>query len=105
MATKNNTAAENVESFEVAEETAVPRQSKPEAKVTSIKKNEEPEFYDDEIAEAAGKLHSIVKNAKRLTKDKRVVAGAVTTLLLTVGVVVARKRNTVEDDVNETPEA
>lgn len=104
MATKNNTAAENVESFEVAEETAVPRQSKPEAKVTSIKKNEEPEFYGDDV-ETGSKLNSIVKNAKRLAKDKRVVAGAVTTLLLTVGVVVARKRNTVEDDVNETPEA
>jgi hypothetical protein len=94
-----NAAHEVVEEIsEVAEKVAEKAKNVKDATVTAIKKNEEPEFYGEDGNE------SLLSKAKRLARDKRVVTGAVTALLLATGVVIVRKRNTVvEDDVNETP--
>lgn len=98
MATNNKNAATAASSEEELTETPkVPHQDG--AKVTSIKKHDEPVF-DDEID---GDV-SLVEKAKRLLKNKRVVAGAITTAVLAGAVLVIRSRNSVEE-TDETPEA
>lgn len=94
---KNNASASDA----VEEDVKVPHQhaEKVAATVTEIKKSNEPVF-DGETSENI----TLIGKAKRLVKDKRVVAGAATVALLTIGVFVARKRNSVEE-TDETPEA
>jgi hypothetical protein len=91
---KNAAAAETAE---VVEEKSVPHQ----AKVTSITKDdgEKVSYYG---ADDDNEKLSLVEKAKRLVKDKRVIAGATSVALLSVGVLIARKRNTVDEN-DETP--
>jgi hypothetical protein len=100
--TTKNTAAKDLPTEEHTEADAtLPHQKAPKAaSVTSI--NKEPEFFgedDDNYTDGS----SIVAKAKRLAKNKRVIAGAVTTGVLTLAVLVIRKRNTVDEQENETP--
>lgn len=95
-ATSKNTTAESAD----VEEKVVPEQAKSkDATVTAIKGSKEPKFDDEDIE------LTLVEKAKQLVKNKRVIAGAATVALLSVGVLVARKRNTVDEQENETPEA
>ena len=100
MATKSNAAETPAEA---AEETHVPHQtSKTEpAKVSSIRKSEEPEFYGEDETDG----DSLKAKALRLLKNRKVIAGVVTTTVLGAAVLVIRKRNGAEQDVEETPEA
>lgn len=98
MATKNTSAEaqENAVEEQIPETNEVPKpRSQKSANVTSIKKNDEPEFYDGDNTEGA---ESFLGKAKRLARNKKVVVGTVTTLLLAAGVIVARNRNSVVDD-------
>jgi cell division protein FtsL len=103
MTTSKNAAKELPISDETEElDATVPQQKAPKAaSVTSIKKDQEPDFYGEDDDFDGGS--SLVQRAKRLAKNKRVIAGAVTTGVLTLAVLVIRKRNTVEDEQNETP--
>lgn len=77
--------------------TEVPEQaSSKDATVTAIKRSDE-ETFGDETA-VGGRLHSIVKKAKSIATNKQVIGGAIATALLTAGVFVIRKRNSVVED-------
>ena len=97
MATNKSSASEAVNEIKDGVEHLV--EATKDATVTAIKKADD-EVFDIEEDNSFG------AKTKRLFKDKRVIAGAVTTILLTAGVIVARRRNEiVEDQNNETPEA
>lgn len=101
MATKSNAAETPAE---VADDATVPHQASKSAeptKVTSIKKHEEPEFYGEDETDG----DSLKAKALRLLKNRKVIAGVVTTTVLGTAVLVIRKRNSAEQDGEETTEA
>jgi hypothetical protein len=106
MAAKNTSAEaqENAVEEQVPGTNEVPKpRSQKSANVTSIKKNDEPEFYDGDNTDGA---EPILNKIKRLARNKKVIVGTVTTLLLTTGVLVARNRNSVvEDETSEEQDA
>jgi hypothetical protein len=99
MATKN-TADSTVEE----KDATVPHQAKAsEATVTEIRTSDgDVTFFGED--DTKGSSFLVVK-AKRLAKNKRVIAGAVTTAILGTAVLVIRKRNSAVEETDETPEA
>lgn len=95
---KNSTAAETVEEATVPHQ-AEPKVEKTKATVTAIKKDKEPEFYGEDDNNGGS---SLVAKVKRLAQNKRVVAGAITTVVLTGAALVIRNRNSAEE-TDETP--
>jgi hypothetical protein len=95
--TTKNTAAKDLQAEELDAEAKVPSQA---TKVTSIKKNEEPEFFGENTEESEPLKYRV----RRILKNKRIIAGAITTAVLGTAVLVIRKRNSVEE-TDETPQA
>lgn len=99
MATNSKSAAAAVTEETLEDGPKVPHQDVKEAKVTSIKRNDEPEFYGED----GDTDETLAAKAKRLVKNKRVIGGAAAAALLTISVLVVRKRNSVDEQDNETP--